>query len=80
MKKPTLESTSLDLEAVIISHGHARPAARCYEDIVVYDYRRGSKTTLPPFMVEELGAYFDKQEEARETMTKQISDMQKSLA
>lgn len=41
-------------------------AARSFEDIVVYDYRKAKKTTLPGFMVEELQKIYDLQVQSKE--------------
>ncbi len=41
------------------------------EDVVVYNYRAGKKSTLEPFMLEELERTYDLQEAAkRENRTK----------
>ncbi|KAI4104218.1 MAG: hypothetical protein L6R37_003387 [Teloschistes peruensis] len=42
-----------------------RAAARCVEDIVVYDYRLGQKTALKPFMLQQFRATWDAQERAK---------------
>ncbi|KAK5262938.1 hypothetical protein LTR40_014787, partial [Exophiala xenobiotica] len=42
-----------------------RPAARCLEDVVVYDYKLGKKSVMEPFMVEELRKTFELQEAAK---------------
>ncbi len=62
---PTPTTTSFTLSVLILSDRHQRPAARCTEDIVVYDYRVGRKVPLRPFMVEQFGETFRLQEEAR---------------
>lgn len=36
---PTASTDSFILDVLILSERHQRPAARCVEDIVVYDYR-----------------------------------------
>ncbi|KAL8952717.1 MAG: hypothetical protein Q9222_001366 [Ikaeria aurantiellina] len=42
-----------------------RAAARCVEDIVVYDYRHGHKTSLKPFMFDQFNDTWRAQEEAK---------------
>ena len=79
IRKPTAESTSLDLECVILSHDHRRAAARCVEDIVVYDYKRARKTAVPGFMGEVLGRYFERQEETRRRTVGEILEMRRSF-
>jgi hypothetical protein len=51
---------------LILSEAHRRPAARCVEDIVVYDYQKGKKSPLAPFMVEKFQETFEMQEQAKE--------------
>ncbi|KAA6415572.1 MAG: hypothetical protein FRX48_00288 [Lasallia pustulata] len=62
---PTPHTSSFTLDVLILSERHQRPAARCVEDIVVYDYRRGKKAPLPPFMLEKFCETFALQEEAK---------------
>lgn len=49
----------------MLSERHQRAAARCLEEIVVYDYRKGSKAKLPPFMIAKFTQMWRKQEEAK---------------
>lgn len=62
---PTESTDSFILEVLILSEKHQRPAARCVEDIVVYDYRQGKKSPLRDFMVEKFRETFKLQEEAK---------------
>lgn len=62
---PTPSTDSFILDVLILSERHQRPAARCVEDIVVYDYQRGQKTPLRPFMVEQFQRTFALQEGAK---------------
>ena len=62
---PTASTDSFILDVLILSEKHQRAAARCVEDIVVYDYRRGQKSPLRDFMVENFQETFRLQEEAR---------------
>ncbi|AEO63182.1 uncharacterized protein THITE_2108089 [Thermothielavioides terrestris NRRL 8126] len=43
--------SSFFLDCIVLSHQHRRIACRLEEDIVVYDYRVGGKTSMPDFMV-----------------------------
>lgn len=67
------------MEVIIISHAEQRPAARCFEDIVVYDYQAARKATLPAFMVGELDSAYDAQEEAKAKALTKIQELQSSL-
>jgi hypothetical protein len=60
------------LDVLILSELHQRPAARCIEDIVIYDYKRGKKAPLKPFMVEAFQNIFREQEEARKTNVERV--------
>lgn len=64
---PRADTDSFILDVVILSERYRRPAARCLEDIVLYDYRRGKKITLDarPFMLDAFQETFRLQEEAR---------------
>ncbi|TEA20585.1 hypothetical protein C8034_v008560 [Colletotrichum sidae] len=72
---PTPTSDAVFLEALLVSHRHRRPAARCFEDIVVYDYRTAKRTPLKPFMVEHLRATFAAQEESRRAAETKAQDL-----
>lgn len=63
---PSSSTDSFILDVVILSELHQRPAARCVEDIVVYDYRQAKKTPLRPFMVDKFRETFDLQLQAKE--------------
>jgi len=54
--------TSFTLDCVVLSHKHRRVAARLEEDIVIYDYRAGTKTELPRFAAEVFRETFRLQE------------------
>ncbi|KIX98724.1 uncharacterized protein Z520_05185 [Fonsecaea multimorphosa CBS 102226] len=63
--RPDESTESLILDVLIMSEVRQRPAARCLEDVVVYDYRAAKKSTLEPFMLEQLKKTFDLQEAAK---------------
>lgn len=54
------------LDVLILSEAHRRAAARCIEDIVVYDYRSAKKSPLPRFMIDKFKKTFELQEQAKE--------------
>lgn len=60
---PTAHSFILDV--LILSERAQRPAARCIEDHVIYDYQQGKKTVLPSFMARQFDDTFRLQEAAR---------------
>lgn len=63
--KPKADSDHFLLDVLILSERHRRAAARCEEDIVVYDYKLGSKAPMQPFMVSKLQQVFELQEQAK---------------
>lgn len=72
---PTATTDSFILDVLILSERYQRPAARCVEDIVVYDYRRGVKSLLRNFMVEKLGETFELQEQSRIRNERRVRDL-----
>lgn len=63
--KPDHGSDYILLEALLISHRFRRPAARCFEDIVVYDYKAARRTALKPYMIDKLRETYDAQDRCR---------------
>lgn len=47
---PSATSSSFILDVMIVSELHQRAAARCVEDIVVYDYKVGRKVAVTEWM------------------------------
>lgn len=65
--RPQSGSDHFVLDVLILSEQHRRPAARCVEDIVVYDYKAARKSPMPPFMVQTLQETYDLQQQAQQT-------------
>ncbi|KAL8792945.1 MAG: hypothetical protein Q9195_004442 [Heterodermia aff. obscurata] len=63
-ESPTNSTDSFLLDVLILSERHQRPAARCVEDIVLYDYRKGAKTPLKEFMSRKFNQTWKAQEQA----------------
>ncbi|KAK1063888.1 hypothetical protein LTR12_010213 [Friedmanniomyces endolithicus] len=63
--KPTSGTSSIVLDVVIMSELHQRPAARLVEDVVVYNYVKGKKIALPPFMLDVFRETWVLQEEVK---------------
>ncbi|KAK2738755.1 hypothetical protein FQN57_006922 [Myotisia sp. PD_48] len=58
--------SNMNLEVMILSEAKQRPAARCEEDIVLYDYRIGRKVSkLPHFMLDQFRKTWELQEESK---------------
>lgn len=69
---PQLEADHFLLDVMILSERHRRPAARCVEDIVVYDYGKARKSPLAPFMVAKFQETFKLQEQAKEANSHRV--------
>ncbi|PGH27336.1 hypothetical protein AJ80_01048 [Polytolypa hystricis UAMH7299] len=57
--------SAFHLDVLILSEARQRPAARCYEDIVTYDYRIGRKAGLPGFMLDQFRHTWELQERSK---------------
>lgn len=73
--QPTSDTDSFILDVMILSERQQRPAARCVEDIVVYDYKAGKKAPLPPYMADQMKETFKLQEAAKRRNTKIIQGL-----
>lgn len=67
------------LDVLILSEAHQRPAARCYEDIVTYDYRKGQKTMLPRFMIDQFRDMWELQEKAKRDSNLRIQEIESKV-
>ena len=63
------------LDVLILSELHRRPAARCVEDIVVYDYKAAKKAPLKPFMVEKFRETWQLQEQTKEAYGNKVNEL-----
>ena len=77
--RPTETTESLILDVVILSEAKQRPAARCLEDILVYDYIATKKNTLPPFMLEQFVRIFELQEEAKAQNSAKVQEVSQRI-
>lgn len=73
--RPSDTSDSFVLDVLILSERHQRAAARCVEDIVVYDYRRAQKVPLRPFMLEQFKKTWEAQEEAKTKNSARVKEL-----
>jgi hypothetical protein len=72
---PSPTDSSFILDVMILSELHQRPAARCVEDIVVYDYKKGRKTEIRPFMMDAFQETWEMQEEAKRRVGRRIEEL-----
>ena len=72
--------SAIALEVMILSEARQRPAARCHEDSVMYDYRLARKApALPPFVMGQFKVMWDLQEQAKRTWQQQILEVEKGV-
>lgn len=76
---PGSDPASFELHAMIVSEARQRPAARCHEDLVVYDYKQARKTPLPPFMTDQFNLMWEQQEAAKKTWQLRILDIENQV-
>ncbi|KAI1308921.1 thioesterase-like superfamily-domain-containing protein [Xylaria venustula] len=76
---PEETHTSLILDCIILSHRHRRIAARTFEDVAIYDYRKAKKTVLPDFMLGVFRDRWRKQEEQANWARQRIWDLLKEV-
>lgn len=69
---PSRTDSSMLLDVLILSEGKQRPAARCVEDVVVYDYNASRKSVCPEWMLRQFQIQFDEQEEAKRVNTAKV--------
>lgn len=73
--EPTHSTDSFILDVIILSELHRRPAARCVEDIVCYDYRIGKKAVLQPFMADVFRETFRLQETTKKEWSARVEEL-----
>lgn len=72
--------SAFELQVMILSEARQRPAARCHEDIVTYDYKLGAKTpSLPAFVKNQFKTMWAKQQEAKKTWQQRILDIEEDV-
>jgi hypothetical protein len=76
---PSSSSSSFMLDVMILSELHQRPAARCVEDIVVYDYKKGQKADIRPFMMDMFRKTWEEQEAERGRVEKMIKEVEEGV-
>lgn len=65
------------LEVMILSEARQRSSARCFEDIVLYDYKKNRKTVnLPPFVMDQFKAIWEQQEKEAEKWQQRITEIE----
>jgi hypothetical protein len=69
--------SAFQLQVMILSEARQRPAARCHEDIVIYDYRKQQKTPeLPPFIFDQFQTIWELQQKAKHDWQQRILEIE----
>ncbi|KAL2074193.1 hypothetical protein VTL71DRAFT_7971 [Oculimacula yallundae] len=76
---PTASDSSFVLDVMILSELHQRPAARCVEDIAVYDYLKKQKATVRPFMLKAFEQTWAEQEAEKVRVEKRIKEIESTV-
>lgn len=78
---PEHDSDAFILDVLILSERHRRPAARCVEDIVLYDYVKGKKLRLSarPFMLDVFKETWRLQEEEKTRNTQRLAELMETV-
>ncbi|EEP75766.1 conserved hypothetical protein [Uncinocarpus reesii 1704] len=72
--------SGLIFDVMILSEEKQRAAARCHEDVVLYDYRVGRKVSeLPQFMIDQFRHTWSLQQEAKRANRLKIQDIETRL-
>ncbi|RPB21690.1 hypothetical protein L211DRAFT_743107, partial [Terfezia boudieri ATCC MYA-4762] len=70
---------SFTLDVMIISEKSQRPAARCVEDIVIYDYKAAAKVPVPEWMRAQFNKTLQLQKEAAERAHEAMEDVERRV-
>ncbi|KAI9646136.1 hypothetical protein NHQ30_005576 [Ciborinia camelliae] len=76
---PSDKDASFNLDVIIVSELHQRVAARCAEDIVTYDYRKGRKELLQPWLLDAFAKTWEEQNAAMTSALKKIEDIEEKV-
>lgn len=72
--------SAIEMHVVILSEARQRPAARCYEDNVTYDYKAERKTSaLPPFIMKQFKVMWELQEETKRVWRRQAQEIENKV-
>lgn len=76
---PRPEDSHFMLDVAIVSENRQRIAARCTEDIVVYNYQQGHKILIEPFMLEAFQKTWQDQQTRQEYIRIRMMELHEQL-
>lgn len=80
--QPLKESNpeNFTLEVVILSEKNRRVAAKCLEDIVIYDYKVGGKAPMPDFLYQILLQVQNEQTEWQKKCLSRLQELDRAVS
>lgn len=74
---PLSPQSAFQLHVMILSEARQRPAARCHEENVIYDYQKNQKASqFPPFILKQFKTIWDLQEKSKSEWQQRILDIE----
>lgn len=74
-KMPDETDDCMLLDVMVLSEGKQRVAARAEEDVVVYNYKKAKKSTLPDYMLVQFQRQFEEQEQAKKENSARVREI-----
>ncbi|KAM0147569.1 hypothetical protein ACHAPG_010496 [Botrytis cinerea] len=78
-KPQSKDEFSFKLDVLIVSELHQRAAARCEEDIVTYDYIKGKREGLQPWLLDAFAKTWEEQNAAMNNALRKIKDIEEKV-
>ncbi|KAH0542559.1 hypothetical protein FGG08_003064 [Glutinoglossum americanum] len=69
------DPSAFELDVIILSELHQRPAARCAESLLVYNYQQRRKIPMPPFMRDAFETTIKLQEAAMKENSRRVQSL-----
>ncbi|KAJ6017469.1 hypothetical protein N7451_000848 [Penicillium sp. IBT 35674x] len=77
---PLSPQSGFQLHVMILSEARQRPAARCHEENVIYDYQKNQKASqLPPFIFKQFKTIWDLQETSKSEWQQRILNIERRV-
>ncbi|KAK5087956.1 hypothetical protein LTR05_002172 [Lithohypha guttulata] len=77
---PKESDSSMLLDVMVLSEGKQRVAAKAEEDVVVYNYKKGQKSSLPDYMLTQFKQQFEEQEELKKKSGQRVKEILDAVA
>ncbi|KAG9242451.1 thioesterase-like superfamily-domain-containing protein [Calycina marina] len=70
---------SFQLDVLVLSELYQRASARCFEDIVTYDYKKGRKTAVPDWMLKAFERTWNEQIREKERAGERLREVDRLM-